>query len=175
MEVILVADSHLISSFRIGPARPDELDTICEIAKIAWEPIHETMIDALGEDVHQALSGDDWRDRKADQIRCQFTDQPDWILAIREGSKVVGFVTFVFDRSISVGTIRNNAVHPDYQGKGIATEMYSHVLGLFKKAGMSFARVGTGGDLGHAPARRAYEKAGFDLRREDVIYYKVLE
>ena len=53
--------------------------------------------------------------------------------------------------------------------------MYSHVLGLFKKAGMSFARVGTGGDLGHAHARRAYEKAGFDLRREDVVYYKVLE
>ena len=51
----MVADSHLISSFRIGPARPDELDTICEIAKIAWEPIHETMIDALGEDVNPAI------------------------------------------------------------------------------------------------------------------------
>lgn len=32
-----------------------------------------------------------------------------------------------------------------------------------KDAGMSIAMVETGGDPGHAPARRTYEKLGFGL------------
>jgi len=83
-------------------------------------------------------------------------------------------VTFGIDPDRSLGTIYNNAVSTAYQGKGIATAMYRHVLGLFQEAGLKYASVTTGLDPGHAPARKAYEKAGFDLRREDVTYYKRL-
>ncbi|MBT4097360.1 MAG: GNAT family N-acetyltransferase, partial [Gemmatimonadetes bacterium] len=34
--------------------------------------------------------------------------------------------------------------------------------------------VGTGLDDAHAPARRAYERAGFDIAQQDVTYYKKL-
>jgi hypothetical protein len=40
--------------------------------------------------------------------------------------------------------------------------MYCHALECMKDAGMKVATVATGGDASHAPARRAYRKAGFD-------------
>ena len=163
----------LIDELTIGPAREEEMEEICAIAKAAWEPIHDAMVSTVGEDLHASLSGD-WRSIKAEQIRNQFRQNPDWVLAVRDGQSVAGFVTFAIDEKKSLGTIRNNAVNPDYQGRGIGTAMYRYVLDLFRKAGMAYASVTTGLDPGHAPARKAYERAGFDLRREDVTYYKLL-
>jgi hypothetical protein len=42
-----------------------------------------------------------------------------------------------------------------------------------REAGMKLAVVGTGGDPGHAPARRSYEKAGY-TGLPLVRYYKDL-
>jgi len=44
-----------------------------------------------------------------------------------------------------------------------------------KARGVRFVRVLTGGDLGHAPARRAYEKAGFTRNLPSVTYYMELQ
>lgn len=163
----------LINGLTIGPAQPEEMDAVCEIAKVAWEPIHVSMVSMIGQDIHDAITGD-WRDKKASQIRRQYRENPNGVLAIRDSETVAGFVTFGIDPDRSLGTIYNNAVSTAYQGKGIATAMYRHVLGLFQEAGLKYASVTTGLDPGHAPARKAYEKAGFDLRREDVTYYKRL-
>jgi hypothetical protein len=40
--------------------------------------------------------------------------------------------------------------------------------------GMKLAAVDTGGDPSHAPARRSYEKAGFDRSISSVHYFKDL-
>lgn len=149
------------------------MDAICAIAQVAWEPIHEAMVEMIGEDVHEAVAGD-WKTRKAEQIRRQFREHPEWVLAVREGDKVIGFVTFALRPEQSIGEIHNNAVDPEHQGRGIATAMYRHALDLFKRKGMAFASVSTGLDPGHAPARAAYVRAGFDRHREDVTYYKKL-
>ena len=39
--------------------------------------------------------------------------------------------------------------------------MYRHVLDLMSAQGVKYATADTGADASHAPARRAYEKAGF--------------
>jgi GNAT superfamily N-acetyltransferase len=65
------------------------------------------------------------------------------------------------------------AVHPDYQNHGIGTDLNNFVLGKMREAGMKLAVVGTGGDPGHAPARRSYEKAGY-TGLPLVRYYKDL-
>jgi hypothetical protein len=41
--------------------------------------------------------------------------------------------------------------------------MYEFVVAQMRAAGMRVATVSTGGDPSHAPARRAYEKAGFNV------------
>jgi GNAT superfamily N-acetyltransferase len=54
-------------------------------------------------------------------------------------------------------------VDPDFQGRGIDAGLIKFALDWMRHAGMSIAMVETGGDPGHGPARRAYEKAGFGL------------
>ena len=60
-----------------------------------------------------------------------------------------------------MGEIHMIAVDPDFQRRGAATALTNHSLAWLKQAGMTTAMVETGGDPGHAPARRTYESAGF--------------
>ena len=43
----------------------------------------------------------------------------------------------------------------------MGTELNTFALDRLKESGMKLAVLGTGGDPGHAPARRSYEKAGY--------------
>ena len=67
-----------------------------------------------------------------------------------------------------------NAVHPDHAGQGIGTWMYRETLVRMKALGAEVVEVGTGGDAAHAPARRAYEKAGFHTAIPGVHFYRTL-
>jgi GNAT superfamily N-acetyltransferase len=65
------------------------------------------------------------------------------------------------------------AVDPDHQGHGVGTALTGFATDWLRGAGMQVAMVETGGDSGHAPARRVYEKA--DYRPLPVIrYFKAL-
>ena len=77
---------------------------------------------------------------------------------------VVGFVSLQLNQETQIGEIGLNAVHPDHASKGVGTAMYDFAIARMKEAGMRVATVATGGDPSHAPARRAYEKAGFTVQ-----------
>lgn len=62
-----------------------------------------------------------------------------------------------------MGEIYMIAVDPDFQRRGTAAALTQHSLAWLKQAGMTTAMVETGGDPGHAPARRTYESAGFRM------------
>ncbi|WP_199330510.1 GNAT family N-acetyltransferase [Microcoleus sp. FACHB-68] len=62
-----------------------------------------------------------------------------------------------------MGEIYMVAVDPDFQGRGIGSDLIEFALAWMKDAGMSLAMVETGGDAGHAPARHTYEKVGFEV------------
>jgi ribosomal protein S18 acetylase RimI-like enzyme len=55
------------------------------------------------------------------------------------------------------------AVDPDHQGGGVGSALTGFALERLEEAGMKVAMVETGGDPGHAAARRTYEKAGYVL------------
>jgi RimJ/RimL family protein N-acetyltransferase len=73
-----------------------------------------------------------------------------------------------------MGELSNNAVDPAHQNRGIATAMYGWCLDRMRAADMHFVKVSTGLDVAHAPARRAYEKAGFAPGFEGVDYFRLL-
>ena len=83
-------------------------------------------------------------------------------------------MSFTIDADKRTGEIGLNAVHPEHAGRGIGTEMYEHVMARMKERGLALATVGTGGDPSHAPARRAYEKAGFGREIPSVTLYRLL-
>jgi len=55
------------------------------------------------------------------------------------------------------------AVDPDVQGRGIGSALTEVATGWLREAGMTVAMVETGGDPGHARARRVYEKANYTV------------
>lgn len=170
----MIEARELREGYIIREAAPADVEAACEIAKQAWERIDDSFSKIMGQQMHDDLSPN-WKARKADQIRSHFEKNPVWMWVVEHASDgIVAFLTFRIDRDRSLGTIGNNAVDPRAQGTGIGSEMYRVVLDMFRREGLKYAEVQTGLDEGHAPARRAYEKAGFDIRREDVTYYKKL-
>ena len=61
----------------------------------------------------------------------------------------------------NTGTVVLLAVHPDYQNRGIGTELNTFALEKMKESGVKLAVAETGVDPSHAPARQSYEKAGY--------------
>jgi ribosomal protein S18 acetylase RimI-like enzyme len=81
-----------------------------------------------------------------------------WVAEV--DGQVVGFVAYDLHED-QTGEVSLLAVDPGYQNRGIGTALNAFALERMKEAGMTMARVETGGDAAHAPARRCYEKAGY--------------
>ena len=72
-----------------------------------------------------------------------------------------------------MGEIEMVAVDPGRQDHGLGTELTNVATDWMRREGMTHAVIATGGDLGHAPARRTYEKAGYKPF-PGVNYFKAL-
>jgi GNAT superfamily N-acetyltransferase len=153
---------------------PADAEACVRIALAAWGPIFDSSREMLGDQLFQLLRPN-WRQTKAAEIRNACTGAGGAMTVVATvGGNVVGFVTFHCDQKRRVGRLGNNAVDPDFQGRGIAPRLYAHVLDRMRALGMKVAAVQTGCDPSHAPARRAYEKAGFTARVTWVDYYREL-
>jgi GNAT superfamily N-acetyltransferase len=83
------------------------------------------------------------------------------------------FVAATLHRERLIGEISMLAVDPGHQGSGVGTALTELATDWLRRCGMRVAMVGTGGDPGHAPARRVYQKA--DYRSLPVArYFKAL-
>jgi ribosomal protein S18 acetylase RimI-like enzyme len=169
----------LIDHLIIRPLQPTDVEAIVAIAVAAWRPIYAFYRQEMGKDLFAAACPD-WPEEKARQVRAA-CDPPCGPQASHAGVGVaetegrpVGFVTFYADERSGIGEIGNNAVHPDARGQGIGPRMYQYAFDRLRERGMRYVKVGTGGDPAHAPARRAYEKAGFTIQLPGVEYYREL-
>lgn len=158
------------TDLQIVPCKEEHIADCVRIALQVWEGIHNAYAKLQGEAMHEAVSGG-WREAKAAEIAAQQSEDAG-IVALLDG-KVVGFCGYRFVND-ALGNIGFNGVDPAYRGRGIARYLYEYAFAQMRKAGAGYARVFTGGDDGHAPARRAYEKAGFDKRLLTLTYYKAI-
>ncbi len=167
--------TDFVPGYRIRRVSDRDVVRVGEIAQLAWVRVHDSFRKIVGDAMHDTL-WPDWEEKKDADVRRHREQYPDWSRVVEtvETDHVVGFITFRVDEKKGMGIIGNNAVHPEHQGRGIATAMYAHVLDLFRRDGLRYACVGTGLDEGHTPARRAYEKAGFDIALPAVTYYTYL-
>ena len=133
---------------------------VVDLSLRAWEPVFASLEEALGSEIFRRLHPD-WREdqRRAVEDVCAVKKGRVWVAEV--GASVVGFVSVeLFDAERRIGEISMLAVDPDHQGGGIGTALTEFALDRLKDAGMMVAIVETGGDTGHAAARRTYEKAG---------------
>ena len=147
----------------IRSIREHDLEALEELAVLAWEPVFASVHTVLGPEI-DAILHPDWRQRQREEVRRCCADTPGAIVLIAEvDGAVAGFIAYELHYDTQRGVVDLLAVHPDYQNRGIGTELNRIVLERMRQAGMRIAIVGTGGDPGHAPARRTYEKAGYTL------------
>ncbi len=151
-----------------------DLEKVLEIAVTAWQPIYQFRKDTLDADLYASLYTN-WEDRKREQVQqaCE-GKQNARVLVAELAGEVVGFVSYYPDDKTQVGEIGNNAVHPHYQKRGIASDLYHAAIQDLREAGMRHVKVETGGDPAHAPAYGAYRKVGFVTELPVVRLYQKL-
>ena len=164
--------SPMDEDYRLRGAVAGDLDRIGEIIREAWEPIFALHEQSWGEELFEFLYANG-AERIQANVGRHLAQHPEWIFVVEkgEGGEVVAFIQYLLDEERGLGTVGLNAVASAYQGRGIGTMMYDFVLHRFREAGLRYARVRTGLNEAQAGARRAYEKAGFDMERKEVIYY----
>src|SRR5215211_3401407 len=144
----------------IRPSAPADIATVVEFSLRAWAPVFESFRSVLGERVYQALYPD-WTTPQARDVEAICQDDTATVWVAEQQGRPVGFVAARIDADSRTGEIYMLAVDPLVQRQGIGTALTSFAVQRLRDAGVGLAVVGTGGDLGHAPARRVYEKAGF--------------
>lgn len=106
----------------------------------------------------------DWKTGQADAVRSTCTSPDRDVFVAVVDDRPVGFVAVALDAyHPRMGAVDMIAVDPEYQRRGIAREMMAFAADHMRRSGMDIAVVETGGDPGHAPARHAYESAGYTL------------
>ena len=153
--------------------RNEDLAKVMEIANIAWRPIRQMSREALGNTIADILNPAGDECSKGLQVKAQI-ESGQWGIAICEHEgEIVGFITYSINGVW--GEICNNGALTSTGLKGIGQTMYKFVMEEFRKAGVKVAKVTTGLDWAHAPARRAYERAGFKKHLDSTTYYMELD
>ncbi len=148
-------------NYLIRPYVDSDLDAIVELSLLAWEPVFCSFQQTFGPEIYSILYPD-WRTSQSAGVAavCQDTVKYHTLVA-QYGEKVVGFLAYELKSEEARGEVLLLAVHPEYQNAGIGAALNLRALELLRTAGVKIAVVETGGDDAHAPARRAYEKAGY--------------
>jgi GNAT superfamily N-acetyltransferase len=161
----------------IRRVKVEDIEDVVRLSLAAWDPVFSSFSKVLGERIY-GLIYPDWQksQRSAVEKVCRAGLNSDvqttvWVAEI-EGS-IAGFAVCQLDYGSLSGDLDMLAVHPAHQRQGVATGLNLHALRFMEDKGMKLAQVATGGDPGHAPARRAYEKAGY-IPLPLVRYYKAL-
>lgn len=145
----------------IRPFDPADMPRLQAIREAAFTPIFAAFRAMLGEDLYALAQARDDQNQSA-LLDALAAPDSGWSVFVADRSgETVGFVSTQCDPDTLMGEVGLNAVDPAHAGHGIGTAMYDFAVAHLKSSGMRVATVSTGGDPSHAPARRAYQKAGF--------------
>ncbi|OHD66682.1 MAG: hypothetical protein A2096_02200 [Spirochaetes bacterium GWF1_41_5] len=149
--------------------KKEDMETIMKIGNLAWQAIYKQQQEILGEELFRIINPDPLS-AKGEQIRKYTEKFPDRMLICERNNRIAGFLTLMLESP--VGEIGNNAVDPSCGEKGVGQEMYQAAFAWFKEKGCIWIKVATGLDEAHTPARRAYERAGFNIHQESILYFR---
>jgi ribosomal protein S18 acetylase RimI-like enzyme len=152
------------AELQLRPAASADVQRLQAIRRASFAPVFESFRALLGDEIYE-LAQRRQDEAQGDLLASLLAGGSGWsVYAASIGAEIVGFVSVQIDLETRVGEIGLNAVDPSHAGRGIGTAMYEFALARMREAGMKVATVSTGGDSSHAPARRAYRKAGFDVQ-----------
>jgi GNAT superfamily N-acetyltransferase len=137
-----------------------DTDAVVRLSLRAWAPVFVSFEKVLGTEIYRRIYPD-WLTSQAEDVArvCREHAATTWVAVTDD--RPTGFVAVVLNHEARTGEIEMVAVDPAHQRQGIADALITFAVDRMRAAGAVLAEIGTGGDPGHEPARRAYEKAGF--------------
>lgn len=135
-------------------------ETVVRLSLRAWVPVFVSMEEALGSELFGRLRGD-WRAGQEKAVRGVLADPAQRVWVAAAEAEPVGFVAATLHADGIVGEICMLAVDPGAQDRGVGAALTEVATEWLRTSGMQVAMIDTGGDAGHAPARRVYDKADY--------------
>lgn len=142
----------------LRPYRETDEAAVVQLSLRAWAPVFASFREVLGPGLYERVYPD-WQEEQAGSVRAALAANETWVAV--DAERVTGFVNVVFDEPNRSGEIYMIAVDPDAQLRGTGSRLTDLAVEQMIERGLTLATVATGGDPGHAPARRTYERAGF--------------
>ena len=152
--------------------RRDDEEAVIKLSLRAWAPVFASIEQVHGHEIFARLHGD-WRQYQERSVRDTLANSEMRVWVAEADQRVVAFVAATLHRERLLGEIWMLAVDPDHQERGVGTALTEFATDWLRASGMRVAMVETGGDSGHAPARRVYEKADY-TPSPAVRYFKAL-
>lgn len=135
---------------------------LVEITMLAWEPVFAKMEEFMKEEIYEIFVPD-WRKEQLRSINSVCDSEDVEVIVAEEEGRIVGFSSVKSHPEDFLGEIYMIGVDPRHQQKGIGSALMEASIAMIKRNGFQLAMVETGGDPAHAPARKTYEKMGFDV------------
>lgn len=160
-------------SLSIRPSSDADIKPLIQMAWLSFEPIFRSFKQMMGDEVF-AVVYPDWKKTQQETVEslCKETENMSSYIAEVDGV-LAGHLVLILKHAEKIGYVEFLMVHPDYQNQGVGAALNTFALQKLKESGMEVAAVATGGDPGHAAARRSYEKAGYKAFPQ-VWYYQKL-
>ena len=158
------------TAVEIRPIAASDVEPVVALSLRAWAPVFSSCESVLGPRVFEAVYPD-WLSAQAAAVDDVCRGPHVWVAVDQDAP--IGFVAVALRDDGQGAEIDMIAVDPDHQRRGVAAALVQTAIDFMQQAGVRLAEVATGGDAGHLPARRVYEKVGF-VALPLVRYYKVL-
>jgi GNAT superfamily N-acetyltransferase len=140
---------------------PADRAQVLDLSIRAWAPVHDSMREVMGSEIFDLLHRPDWQSKQRSDVAAVLDGEKATVWVAEQDGAVVGFAAAILRPDEQMGELWMIAVDPEHQDHGLGTEMTNVATAWMRQAGMTHAMISTGGDRGHAPARRTYEKAGY--------------
>lgn len=140
----------------IRVCKKGEFDKLVEILKLSFE---KASLDKRIEDTIGKILDISWWERKSLDVKREFNSNPKGTFVKIINNNIAGFITTFIEKESKTGRIMTLDVHPNYQKKGIGTELLNYVLKYFKALKIRLVRIEVMED--NIVALKLYEKTGF--------------
>jgi len=167
-----MAKEYLINNVSI---RAFEVDRDAEPVKNIVGQVWSGGDDALMEERFGVIGKKSWKDLMGQSVLTSLKADRTRSFVAEKNCEIVGFSSYSIDTDRNRGTVGYNAVAPSQQGQGLGSAMMDFVMAAIEKEGMLYAAVIVADNEQHAPARRIYEKNGFQNMMELQYMVKKIE
>jgi ribosomal protein S18 acetylase RimI-like enzyme len=151
-----------MNTLQIQPYADIHRQAVLAIAVRAWRPVFARTQLEVPSFVYNAFYPHGWEDRQRRDLAALLDAEGTKLWLAMRGAIVVGFVGLRLHPDDRMGEIHIIAVDPEQQRQGVGRRLLAFAEQRLHEEGMAMVMVETVGDSGHEPARRTYERSGYE-------------